>query len=198
MDTTAPTSLHAGRQWPLLTERLGIRPAVPADAEATWAYRRLPEVSRWVTSAWNDYESYSFSFRDPAHLRERLVVESEGRVIGEVVVRLNDAWTQSEVSQAGAGAEAELGWSLDPAFSGRGLATEAMERVLRLCFTDLGLRRVRARCFADNQPSWRLMERLGMRRESRLVAAALHRDEGWLDGLEYAMLAEEFLARQHS
>ncbi|GAA1498112.1 GNAT family protein [Paeniglutamicibacter kerguelensis] len=189
-------TLHAGPEWPLLTERLGIRPAAPGDAEATWAYRRLPESSRWVTSAWKDYESYARSFRDPARLGERLVIESEGRVIGEVVVRLNDAWTQSEVSKVGAGVEAELGWSLDPGFSGRGLATEAIARVLRLCFTDLGLHRVHARCFADNQPSWRLMERLGMRRESHLVAAALHRDDGWLDGFEYAMLADEWRERQ--
>ncbi|MFF5794307.1 GNAT family N-acetyltransferase [Paeniglutamicibacter sp. NPDC012692] len=198
MDTSAPTNLHTGSAWPLLTERLGIRPATPADAEATWAYRRLPESSRWVTAAWKDYESYARSFRDPAHLGSRLVVESDGRVIGEVVVRPNDAWTQREASRAGAGTEAELGWSLDPAFAGRGLATEAVERVLRLCFTDLGLRRVHARCFADNRPSWRLMERLGMRRESHLVAAALHRDAGWLDGFAYAMLAEEWRDRQPS
>ena len=40
------------------------------------------------------------SFREPAHLGERLVVEYDGGVIGEVVVRLNDAWTQREVSPA--------------------------------------------------------------------------------------------------
>ncbi len=192
MDTSASTILHAGPAWPQLTERLRIRPATPADAQATWAYRRLPESSRWVNSAWKDYESYARSFREPSHLSERLVVEYDGGVVGEVVVRLNDAWTQREVSPAGAGTEAELGWSLDPSFSGRGLATEAVARVLRLCFTDLGLRRVHARCFADNQPSWRLMERLGMRRESHVVAAALHRDGKWLDGFGYALLAEEW------
>ena len=39
-------------------------------------------------------------------------------------------------------------------------------RSCAVCFVDLGLRRVTANCFADNEASWRLMERLGMRRET--------------------------------
>jgi RimJ/RimL family protein N-acetyltransferase len=38
------------------------------------------------------------------------------------------------------------------------------------------------------------MERVGMRRESRTKKESLHRDHGWLDGVEYAILAEEFHA----
>jgi RimJ/RimL family protein N-acetyltransferase len=66
--------------------------------------------------------------------------------------------------------------------------------VIGLCFGPLGLRRVTAGAFAANEPSWRLMERVGMRRESRTKKESLHRDHGWLDGVEYAILAEEFHA----
>ena len=59
----------------------------------------------------------------------------------------------------------------------------------------LGLRRVTAGCFAGNEPSWRLMERVGMRREAHAVRDSLHRSRGWLDGLTYALLAEEWRDR---
>ncbi|HEX8767440.1 MAG TPA: GNAT family protein, partial [Jatrophihabitans sp.] len=59
-------------------------------------------------------------------------------------------------------------------------------------FTDLGLRRVTANCFADNEASWRLMERVGMRRELYTVRESLHRSGEWLDGIGYALLADEW------
>jgi RimJ/RimL family protein N-acetyltransferase len=58
----------------------------------------------------------------------------------------------------------------------------------------LRLRRVFATCFADNTGSWRLMEKLGMRREAHNVRDSLHRDRGWLDGYTYALLADEWRA----
>ena len=91
--------------------------------------------------------------------------------------------------------QAEIGWVVDPAYAGRGYATEAAAELLRICFEDLGLRRVKALCFADNEPSWRLMERLGMRREEYAVRDSLHRSGSWLDGMSYALLADEWRAR---
>ena len=40
--------------------------------------------------------------------------------------------------------------------------------------------------------SWRLMERVGMRRESHFVRGSLHRSGEWLDKLAYALLADEW------
>ena len=58
----------------------------------------------------------------------------------------------------------------------------------------LGARRVVADCFAANEASWRLMERVGMRREQHHVEDSLHAELGWLDGLGYALLATEWRA----
>ncbi|WP_411730907.1 GNAT family N-acetyltransferase [Paeniglutamicibacter sp.] len=190
------TTLRDVLPWPVITERLELRPAAARDAEATWTYRQLPEVSRWVTTTWDDFASYRVSYDDPAHLRERLVVvEFDGYVVGEVVIRRQDAWSQTESKNAAMSAEAELGWSLNPAFSGRGLASEAVAAALRIGFEELGLHRVHARCFSANVRSWKLMERLGMRREAHLVAGALHRDGTWMDGYCYALLETEWQAQ---
>ena len=43
------------------------------------------------------------------------------------------------------------------------------------------MRRVTANCFTDNVASWRLMERVGMRRETHAIQDALHRSGQWLD-----------------
>ena len=80
--------------------------------------------------------------------------------------------------------------SWTPNTHGRGYATEAVRALLDIAFDGLGLRRVTAACFADNDASWRLMERVGMRRETYTVRDA-HRSGDWLDGMVYALLADE-------
>ena len=126
-----------------------------------------------------------------------LVVEREGEIIGDQMLVIEDAWAQVEVAdrRREPSRPRSAGSSL-PDHSGRGYATEAAEGLLGICFDGLGLRRVTAQCFADNVASWRLMERIGMRREEYAVRDALHRSRGWLDAVTYAILADEWRARQ--
>jgi RimJ/RimL family protein N-acetyltransferase len=51
-----------------------------------------------------------------------------------------------------------------------------------------------ANCFLDNNTSWHLMERVGMRRETHAVSESLHRSGEWLDTVGYAVLAHEWKA----
>ena len=57
-----------------------------------------------------------------------------------------------------------LGFSVLPAFSGMGYATEAAWALLEWAFGQAGVRRVAARAFPDNAASLRVLEKLGMRR----------------------------------
>src|SRR5690606_38899718 len=194
MDAETPPALTR----PLRTDRLTLRPATRADADATWAYRRLDGVSRWLTSRPDDAEEYREHFADPARLAVTAVIQlghdPAGPVIGDLMLRREDAWGQREVEDQAVGTQAEIGWSLHPPHTGHGYATEAVRELLRVAFEDHGLRRVVANCFYDNEPSWRLMERLGMRRETHAVRDSLHRSGEWLDSLAYALLAEEWRA----
>jgi RimJ/RimL family protein N-acetyltransferase len=185
-DSTPPAA------WPLTTERLVIRPAVAADASVVWRYRRLPEVARWMTALPGDEAEFAGRFAEPDRLGPTLVVERDGTVVGDLMVRIEDGWGQTEVADRAKRSQAELGWAFDPAAQGRGLATEAVRRLVSACFTDFGLRRVTALCFADNAPSWRLMERVGLRREGQYRADSLHRDGRWLDSYAYGLLREEW------
>lgn len=181
--------------WPVRTARLSIRRATAADADATWAFRRVPGVDHWLSTATGDLASYAEGFVDPERLAKTLIIERDGEVIGDLMLAIGDPWSQHEVVDQAAGTQAELGWVLHPDHAGHGYATEAVAELFRICFEDLGLRRVIALCFADNVASWRLMERLGMRREEHTVRDSLHRSGDWLDGYGYALLADEWRSR---
>lgn len=180
--------------WPRSTERLTLRPATAEDADAMFAYRSLEPVARWMTQLPTDGAEWraDFAKRSPY----TLTILLDGETVGDLFLKTEDAWAQAEVRERAKDVSAEIGWCLAPAHEGRGYATEAVRELLGIAFDGLGLRRVTAICFADNEPSWRLMERVGMRREAHHVRDNLHRDGEWYDGFTYAMLADEWPGRR--
>lgn len=172
-----------------------IRRVTPDDADAVWRYRQLADVYDWITTAPADAVAFETYFVAPERQAVTLAVELDGVVIGDLYLQVEDAWAQTEAIDDARGVQAEIGWAFDPESGGRGLATEAVAGMLVICFEHLDLRRVVASCFADNTPSWRLMERLGMRREAHAVSESLHRSGRWLDGYGYGLLAEEWRGR---
>ena len=189
--TMLELAAERGVQWPLTTERLTLTPFTAQDAPAVWEFLQLEQVNTWTAS----------SFTGPDDVAERwlpqgsqLVVRVGETVIGNCMIQVQDAWSHAEVTEQARHTQAELGWTFHPEHHGRGYATEAVRVLMELSFTQLGLRRVEAQCFADNIPSWRLMERVGLRREGVFVKESLHRTHGWIDGMSYALLAEEYAA----
>jgi RimJ/RimL family protein N-acetyltransferase len=180
--------------WPALTTRLSLRPATTADLSAVFAIRALPEVGRWMPERPTSYDEFLLRFGRLDLLPRTLVIERDGTVIGDLYLHVMDSWAQVEVADR-AGRDAEIGWCVSPDHQGHGYATEAAAALVRLAFDGLGVRRVTAAAFADNLPSLRIMERLGMRLESRGVRDSLHRDLGWVDGVTYALLADEWRTR---
>jgi RimJ/RimL family protein N-acetyltransferase len=176
--------------WPRTTERLTLRPATAEDADTMYAYRSLEPVARWMTQLPTDVLGWrdDFAKRSPY----TLMILLDGEAVGDLFLKTEDAWAQAEVRDRAKDVSAEIGWCLAPPHEGRGYATEAVRELLWIAFDALGLRRVTAICFADNEPSWRLMERVGMRREAHHVRDNLHRDGEWYDGFTYAMLADEW------
>lgn len=189
----------AALRWPRHTERLTLRPVTKDDFAALWQIRRQESVGRWMTSTSSDWDRFVEMMADAERMAKTLVIERRvaggATVIGDLMLAPEDAWAQSEVVEQARGVQAEIGWCLDPAVEGNGYATEAVRELIRLAFEELGLRRLTALCFAANEASWRLMERVGMRREAYNVADSLHRSGAWMDGMMYALLAEEWRAQ---
>jgi RimJ/RimL family protein N-acetyltransferase len=61
--------------------------------------------------------------------------------------------------------KAELGYTVNPDYWGRGIALEASKYVLAWGFEDLNLKRIECTAFTDNHRSRRVCEKLGLRYE---------------------------------
>ena len=183
------TAAPGGR---LETERLVLRPLVPADLDDVVGYQSDAETLRFML--------WPVRTRDESaeHLARRstmttlaadddslvLAVETQsrpGRVIGEVNLRL----TSAEHRQA------EIGWIIAPEHQGFGYAREAATRLLALCFDELGIHRVHAELDPRNEASVALCRRLGMREEAHFVEDMFFKGE-WADTGVYALLASEW------
>ena len=91
----------------------------------------------------------------------------------------------------------EIGYVFNPAYYGKGYATEACKRVLKYGFEQLGTHRVIGKCNPENTPSWRLMERLFMKREGHFRKPAYFKKtiDGkaiWHDAYQYSILEEDW------
>ena len=182
-------------EYPIRTKRLLLRPYARADVDAVYAYQRLPEVHRYL------YTEPRGRAEVEALVAERagagaltgpgqplnLVADlaDTGQLVGDCVL----FWHSQEHEQG------EIGYTLNPAYHGRGLATEAATALLRLGFDGLALHRVTGRLDARNVASARVLERAGLRREAHLIENEFVKGE-WTDELIYAILRREWEARQ--
>ena len=178
--------------WPWPAGRLSLRPAEAGDAGEVWAWHSDPVVNEWLPSKPADEQAFTTRFT--THLGVTLVALLEGRIVGSAKVHVEDAWSQVEVAHLARGQQGEIGWGLDREHHGRGLGTELARGLLAVAFDGLGVHRVVAVSFADNVASWKTMARIGMRHEATSRAESLHRSGRWLDGMSWAMLADEWRA----
>ncbi|HYO29375.1 MAG TPA: GNAT family protein, partial [Thermomicrobiales bacterium] len=177
--------------YPIVTERLLLRPFAAADLDALAAIQSRPEVARYLY--WKPRPRAEVAGALERRL-EQTRIEAEGdALVLAVVVRETDTlvgdvllWWRSAEHRQG-----EVGYVFHPDHAGRGYATEASRAALRLGFEDLGLHRIVARCDARNGASARVMERLGMRREAHLRENEFVKGE-WCDELVYALLEDEW------
>lgn len=178
----------------IATERLSLRRFQAADLETFVAYRSDPEVARY--QSWDSpysmaaAESFLRSQRDlvfgqPGEwLQLAMVDRAEGTVCGDCAVRV-------ATDQPGT---AEVGVTLARASQKKGLATEALTGVLTELFERRGMHRVFAEADERNGPVLRLLERLGLRCEARLVEADWFKGE-WSTLRVYALLDREWRQR---
>lgn len=179
--------------WPLETSRLTLRPFVAEDFEALHAMRAHPEVARYL------YEE-PLSATETRDLLTRKIASTawavEGDWLGAAVIE-----RESGVLVGDAGLRwiserdrtAEIGFIFDPRHQGRGFATEAARALLAWGFETAGLHRVIGRTEARNTASSRVLEKLGMRLEARLVENEWVKGE-WQSELDYAILEREWVA----
>lgn len=83
-----------------------------------------------------------------------------------------------------------LGYWMGQRHAGKGHMTEAVRGALDFAFSELALHRVEAACLPHNEPSRRLLERVGFKHEGE-ARGYLRINGVWADHLLYGILASE-------
>ena len=172
------------------TERLILRNYAEIDVDDYFAYMRLD-----VVALHEDFAPYSFAqckeavdarLNDDTFLVAQL--KTDGRVIGDVCYR------------PGAYGTYEIAYDFNPAYGKRGYATEACTKLIEHLFGFLEARRLYVGCNEGNEASWRLLERLGFRREAHCIEDVWFKRDAagnpiYVNSYFYAMLHQEWIAR---
>lgn len=177
--------------YPVLTDRLALRPFRDEDLDAFHDMQHRPDVVRYLY--WEPRSrDEAAEMLDRRKLQSAIDKEGDGlhlaadlRTTGELIGHFSLFFRSAQHG------EGEIGFVVHPDHHGQGYAVEGAQVMLSFGFEELGLHRVIGRCDARNTPSARVMERLGMRREAHLVENELVKGE-WADELAYAILDREW------
>ncbi len=176
---------------PIETERLVLRFPREDDMDALMKYSEDAVVCRYlpyeprnrkeIVASMERRMGFTEFTPDGHPLFLHVDVKQTGEMIGELLLFSRDVEAR----------QGEIGYVFNPHFQGKGYATEAAAALMNSAFTEANLHRIEAKCSASNEASWKLMEKLGMRREAHFKEQAIFKGE-WDELLIYAMLQREW------
>ncbi len=171
---------------PIELDDLILRRADERDTEALCKLYSEPEVCRyqfWTSEQFQEgILEEEFEVGAPGvPLFLAIISKEHGGLIGDCQLTI-----ESSESRQG-----EIGFSLHPSFWGRGYATRAVGATFGFGFDFLDLHRIYGATDIRNERCWRLMERVGMRREAHFQEDNFYNDE-WLSSYVYAILKKEW------
>ena len=180
----------------LVTRRLVIRRFRPTDEEAFAAYRSAPDIARfqsWDAPYPSERARAFIAWLDEHHPDEvgqwyQLAIAE--RAAPDALI--GDCGFRSRIDEP---AVVDVGFTLSPRAQGRGYGTEAIGELVRYLFEDRRKHKVCADCDTRNDGSWRLLERVGFRREATLRES--YRDgQQWADEYLYGLLVSDWRVRR--
>ena len=171
------------------TRRLLLRPFRESDYDDLFEF-----LSQLADDEFEGYPGITYE-NGRAHLKDRLGSEEfyavelvdNGKVIGNIYCGNRDFGTK------------EVGYIINKRYQQKGYASEALSAVIEYAFAE-GAHRIYAECDPRNVPSWKLLEKVGLKREAHFRQNIwFHKDEQgapiWKDTLVYAILANDGAAR---
>ncbi|HDR7784405.1 MULTISPECIES: GNAT family N-acetyltransferase [Bacillus] len=163
-------------------ERLLIRNFEFKDWQAVHEYTSDSDVMKYIPEgAFTEEDTRNFVNKNMGENAENfpVILIDENILIGHIVFhKYFDEHTY------------EIGWVFNPKYFNKGYASEAAQATLKYGFKEMKLHRIIATCQPQNIPSYRVMEKIGMRREGYFRKCIPHGNEWW-DEYSYAILEEE-------
>jgi RimJ/RimL family protein N-acetyltransferase len=149
---------------PIVTPRLILRPPTLGDLDSiqTAKEQAWPDLQRWMSWAFDNQrsrEAMEDSIRRTMDYQNQAGIALAGfhRINGGFVVRTAlDVTDEPDVY--------ETGYWVAPKYGGQGMATEAANAAIRYAFGHLGAKAITIGYFDGNEPSRRIVEKLGFQK----------------------------------
>jgi RimJ/RimL family protein N-acetyltransferase len=180
----------------LYTPRLLLRGLKPADAQALYEYRSLPEVTRFQGfSPETVSDAIRFIKEEISHEIDQpdtwyqlgIFLQEDDTMIGDLGIHFLPEHK-----------EAEIGVTVAPIYQGRGFATEAVGCALDFLFNSLHKNKVVASVDPKNSKSMSLMTGVGFQLTGIYKNTVLFRGE-WTDDAVFEMTSNQWLNKpKHS
>ena len=141
------------------TDRLIIRPLTPDDWQDLYEYEVMEETLKFVAPDWKCTEKEAKEMAAAWAENDTVFavcLKETGKMIGHIDIRPEHE-PKLRIY--------EIGYVFNPLYQGKGYATESLKRLIQYGFEDLKAHRIIADSFPEHNASWRLLERLGFRRE---------------------------------
>ena len=171
----------------LKTERLVLRKIERADLEDVFAYASDPKVPEFLL--WSVHPNKGYTKAYLALLQKRYAqsefydwgIEFDGHIVGTV------GFTSFSIEH-GIG---EVGYVLSSSVWGKGIASEALARIMEYGFCELGLNRIEARFMVENAKSETVLKRAGFTHEG-VIRDGVYAKGKYRDVALYSILRSEF------
>jgi ribosomal-protein-alanine N-acetyltransferase len=172
----------------LETERLILRRLNPGDAVDMFEYASDDEVTKYVI--WDTHRTIEDSMGFIQYTMDRYPKDEAGdwgiflKENGKLVGTTGFAWCDMKNRRA------EIGYVLARPYWGRGIMPEAVRRIIRFAFEEMGLNRIECCHFLPNEKSGRVMQKVGMSLEGIARERVFAKGRFW-DIKQYAILRSD-------
>ncbi len=165
------------------SQRIVIREFEPHDWQAIYAYTSDKNVMKYIPEGvFSEEDAKNFVSKNMDDAKNfPVVLIDENILIGHMV--FHPYFGKHTY---------EIGWVFNPKYYNKGYASEAAQALLNYGFKDMQLHRIIATCQPQNIPSYKVMEKIGMRKEGYFKQCIPHGDDWW-DEYYYAVLAKEWI-----
>jgi [ribosomal protein S5]-alanine N-acetyltransferase len=177
----------------LETKRLILRKLVLEDAGDVYTYASDEEVCRYMT--WDAHKSIEDSKRFINYILGRyekddagewgIVLKETGKLIGAMGFYKYDMRNSCT----------ELGYVLGRSHWGKGIMPEAVGRLLKFAFEEIGFNRIECFHSLSNEKSGRVMQKVGMAFEGIAKEKIFAKEKYW-DVKQYAILKKDWVRRE--
>ena len=169
------------------TKRLLIRNFAKGDYNDLYEYLSDKETYKFEPGEPITVEAAKKLCNDRSKNNDFLAVQLKNKVIGHIYFE--------QISPIGL-MTWETGFIFNRKYQGKGYATESLTAVIKYGFKNMNVHKIIAHCSPKNTRSWKLLERVKMRREGKLRENIyFNTDETgnpiWLDTYEYGLLKKD-------